>query len=327
MDRLRRNAADGCRVNWVRFGRLIVVAALLAMAVNYVDPGKLPGHFDRRLLVAALAMQPFVVAWILLTAWRHGLIVARQPVRLGITVPAVVLSVGLNALLPARASEALKATYLAEHAGLPMSRCVGAVLLERLADLFIVGLMGWGALILLNLEMAPAVLAGAVSLPLILLALMAILAGKSSSAADRFRLSPLRHFFAMLSAVADQFNPAGFMRLFGLGLLIWSSGFAMMAVFMGLGGSRTLSGLQYLAVFVVTTIGSAVPALPGGIGTYQAAGTFILTRYGFSTEEALALTTAAQLSVYLPTLALAILVSIRDGVGLRSLLGRARSAS
>lgn len=310
------------RGTWlVRGGIILLLAALAAL---YVDKAALLAQFDRRLLIAALVVQPLVFLWLFLTAWRHGLIVARPPARLGYTLPAVTLSVGLNAILPARASEALKATYLAQHAGLSISRCIGAVFLERLADLVIVGLMGWGAIITLNIDLTPQIVALAIGLPIALVVLMA-LAGKfivRRPIASKARL--LRSIAETLGTVSDQMHPWGLSRLFGLGAVIWGTGFLILAGFLACASSHSLSGVQMLTVFVITTVGSAIPALPGGVGTYQAAGTLILTKYGFSVEEALALTTALQVTMYLFLLPLALVISVRDGTGLRGLWRKAR---
>ncbi len=307
-------------VGWSRLARYAILALLVVLALKYVDGKAFLGHLDRSLLVAGLLVQPLVFLMVLLTAWRHGLIVSSQPPPLRFTVPAVVLAVGLNVLLPARASEVLKASYLSEHAGLSLGRCIGAVVLERLTDLFVVGLMGWGALALLNLTLSPAAIALALAVPVV--AILVAIAGlkKLESRSERASFPLLPPAIVMLRGVADQMTPSGLGRLFGIGLLIWAAAFAILAVFVSNAGSQPLSLPQLLAVFVVTTLGSAIPALPGGIGTYQAAGVFILAIYGYGVEEALALTTAMQLAMYALMLPLALIIALRNGTGLGNIL-------
>jgi len=313
-------------VGWSRLGRYVILALLVILAVKYVNGKAFLEHLDRSLFFAALLIQPFVFLMVWLTAWRHGLIVSSQPPPLRFTVPAVVLAVGLNVLLPARASEVLKASYLSDHAGLPLSRCIGAVFLERLADLFLVGLMGWSALVLLNLTLSPAAIALALVVPVGAIAVAITGLKILDSRSERASFPAFHSVTMMLRGVADQLTPLGLGRLFGIGLLIWATAFALLAVFVSHAGSQPLSLPQLLAVFVVTTLGSAVPALPGGIGTYQAAGVFILARYGFGLEEALALTTAMQLAIYVLMSPLALIIAFRDGTGLRSIFLKAREA-
>lgn len=303
-------------VGWSRLGRYAILALLVILAAKYVDGHALLDHFDWPLLIAALLVQPIVFLVVLLTAWRHGLIVANKPPPIRLTLLAVVLAQGLNALLPTRTSEVFKATYLSEHAGLPLSRCVGAVLLERLADLFLVGLVGSSALALLNLTPAPSTLVLALTVPVaaIFAAIMVLKVLEPRS--NRVGFLALQSAIVMLRSVADQMTPLGLVRLFGIGLLIWAAAFAIVVVFVSYAGSRPLSLSQLLAVFIVTAFGAAVPALPGGIGTFQAAGVFILARYGYGVEEALALTTAMQLSIYVLMLPLAITIAFRNGTGL-----------
>ena len=58
--------------------------------------------------------------------------------------------------------------------------------------------------------------------------------------------------------------------------------------FFYLSGERSVGLGVSLVVLIAIVIGGAVPALPAGFGTFEAAAVFVLARNGFSYEKALA---------------------------------------
>ncbi len=109
-----------------------------------------------------------------------------------------------------------------------------------------------------------------------------------------------------------------------LGLLIWGLSYLNIFVFLSLAGSIPIGLSGALLVFVMTTLGGAIPALPGGLGTYEAAAVIALRSLGYSFDEAMALALvmhAAQLA--LPFL-MAMLLMLQKRLGILSLISDIR---
>jgi uncharacterized membrane protein YbhN (UPF0104 family) len=91
------------------------------------------------LLAGALVVQPLVLVSLMAQAQRHAVLARTPPAPFWAAFRAVSLAQGLNVLVPGRLSEGLKATYLRQKAGVPLSDALAALVIERLLDLAILG--------------------------------------------------------------------------------------------------------------------------------------------------------------------------------------------
>ena len=123
--------------------------ALVALAAWFVsiqvplDIAAMMQAVSPSLLTAALAIQPFLFAATLLNAFRHALLIRYPRARLRPCLSAVLLSAGLNLLIPGRVTEIVKATYLQRQLSIPLSNGTAAIVIERLLDLCVVSAIGF----------------------------------------------------------------------------------------------------------------------------------------------------------------------------------------
>lgn len=277
------------------------------------------------LMTYSAAIQPFIVLGLLAQAHRHRMLIRSPKVRLLVAFQAMTLAQGLNLVLPARLSELIKATYLRDQANVPFSSGLSAVVLERLVDMLIVAVLGLLAAIQFfergNFISVPA-------LGLLIGTAFLLLVRFPKPVMGLIQRMPSQRLSGTLARTYSHFiETAGtkaFWKAVLLGLLIWGLSYLNIFVFLSLAGSIPVGLSGALLVFVMTTLGGAIPALPGGLGTYEAAAVIALRSLGYSFDEALALALvmhAAQLA--LPFL-MAMLLMLQKRLGILSLISDIR---
>jgi uncharacterized membrane protein YbhN (UPF0104 family) len=308
-----------------KIGLLIALSVALAFKIDFwlvVD------RFDPKMMLAAFIVQPVIVVGLILQGIRHAGLVAQPGLSYLVAIKAVTLSQGLNLFLPARLSEVLKATYLRDTAKVPFSIGLSAVLLERTVDLIIVGLLGslclffFASLVSKTLVTVFTILAA-------IIVCVALWGGKGIQAiADALPWPPIgalveRIYLHFSSTLKKQV----FFRSLWLGVVIWGISYINIFVFLSVAGSLNIGVYGALLVFVCTTVGGAVPVLPGGLGTYEAAAVFALKSLGYSFEEALALAIAIHISQLILPSVLAIFIMLTERLGLSSLINNLRASA
>jgi uncharacterized membrane protein YbhN (UPF0104 family) len=304
--------------------------ALLGGALLVVDLRRVVASADLSLLAAALVLQPFLVLGWLLAGWRHAVLIGKPHPPVFLATRAYVLSVGLNVLLPLRAGEIVKATYLREHFGTRLRAGFGAIVIERLLDAIVVGAIGIAGL--------AAHMSGEALRPMALALALGIGATVVLAAPPPARLRLLaRRAPRLLAQMLRLFEVTArvarshlMLRGAVLSVLAWGCNFAGAALFLM---SQTVVGplslAEAAAVYAVTLFASAVPGLPGGIGAYQAAGAFVLVGFGHPLEPSIALLIVMQAAAIGLSIVVAVveLLLRSSGVGsaVRAALGRARS--
>jgi uncharacterized membrane protein YbhN (UPF0104 family) len=263
---------------------------------------------------------------LVLQGFRHAILIDRPGLSYLVTTKAVILSQGLNLLLPARLSEILKATYLRDRADIPMSVGLSAIALERTVDLIIVGVLGVVCLFFF---------ATMVSKTLILAIILIIVGILASALWGRrmilalARALPWPQLGGFLERAYLHFSgslrrPKFFLSL-GIGLLIWGLSFVNIYLLIESAGSIQVGFYGALLVFVFTTLGGAIPALPGGLGTYEAAAVFALMSLGYPFTDALALAITIHGAQLVLPLILAFGIMLTERLGLSSLIADLRT--
>lgn len=309
----------------VRLG-LIGVFCYLVAGSNFVHT--IQSELSWEVLLAGLVVQPLILLCYLVLTERHVLLIGAPRIGLGVAFRAIVLSQGLNLVLPARLSELLKATYLRDHAGVPLSSGVSAVVLERSVDVLIVAALGVLGVILffdrgdfasiaaLGLVFAVAIIVLVRSPGLVLRLVHAVPSARLAGFLER----TYQHFSATAATRA-------FWYALLLGAMAWGFSYINILVFLELAGSIPIGFSGALLVFVLTTLGGAIPALPGGLGTYEAAAVIALRSLGYSFDEALVLSLAMHAAQLILPFVMAALIMLTERTGLSSLVADLRRSA
>lgn len=307
----------------------LVKLGLIGICFYLVASSSLVGAFHaelgRELLVAGLVVQPIILCCLFVLAMRHVLLVGAPRISLGVAFRAMVLSQGLNLVLPARLSELLKATYLRDHASVPLSSGVSAVVLERTVDVLIVAALGALGVVQYfdrgNFASIPAFGLGLAAVILVLVRspgfVLRLMRAVPSERLAGFLERTYRHFAATA-------RTRSFWRALLLGGLAWCLSYINILVFLEVAGSLPTGFSGALLVFVLTTLGGAIPALPGGLGTYEAAAVIALRSLGYAFDEALVLSVAMHAAQLVLPFALAVLIMLTERLGIASLVADLR---
>jgi hypothetical protein len=306
--------------------KISVTLLVLTIAFNSGLFDILRRGFDVRFLWASLAVQPLILLGLLVQSMRHIALIGVPKVPLITATKAMGLSLGLNLLLPGRLSEVLKATYLRDHAGVPLSIGMSAVVLERTVDLLIIAGLGSLALLLFvaGVDYRMVLIFCALSTTILLLALFGRrLIPRLARVLPWPRLASFceRAYLHLAATV----RTAAFFKALALGVIGWTISYTNIFVFLHLAGSMPIGFSGALLVFVFTTIGGAVPALPGGLGAYEAAGVFALRALGYEFDEAIAIVIVLHGTQLVLMFVLALTVTLKERIGLSSLIADLRA--
>jgi uncharacterized membrane protein YbhN (UPF0104 family) len=307
--------------------RLAVIAGVVGVLLFWrIDIADVKNYFTRELWFAILWVQPLIALGTVVCGARLSLLVNTPPAPLLVCVKAVILSYGLNVLLPWRSSELVKATYLRNQIVTPLSVGMAAVFLERLSDLIIVGFLAVLSITLLlasvNYVFVLLMIAALFVLVLIprieayVIQWLHVIPWKlPRSFAERF----LRH-------ASNRIRDPQIGRALAYGVAIWVISFLSVTVFFHVAGGTAIGLTGALVVFVASTVGGVIPALPGGFGTYEAAVAFTLSSYGYSLEKGLALGLALHASQLLLTFGGALFITVTERTGVSSLAAQIRDS-
>jgi uncharacterized protein (TIRG00374 family) len=309
------------RLHWPFIGRLAFVGLLLFLVLRIADIPAVTRYFTLRMLGIMLSVQPLVLVCLCMLALRLA-VLARTPAAPFIpTFKAVVLAIGMNAILPGRLAELLKPTFLMKHIGLPMSEGLAALFLERMTDVII---MGFVALTSVSLVLGDAGRNIIISLMLAVAALLVFLPRIQKMLQKRTYRLPwpaMRAFLENFLAHASMSIKGGsFYKALLITGAAWLCDFITIALFLRATGSIPLGLSGTLVVFAATMIGAAIPALPGGLGTYEAAAVFSLKGFGYSFEEALALGIALHVTLFAFAIISSLVIVTTEKTGITALI-------
>lgn len=205
-----------------------------------------------------------------------------QGVRLpyGTALRAVLMANVLNSFLPSKGGDVVKAAYLRDHGGLTLG--VGTVVLERLIDLLMLGLLGLAGFLLSGVGWG--LLAGGV--------LVALVAGVFFLAVllpvDRLPLPlTVRSKLHGLSSVFRLWLrcPSAVVQTVGCSLAVWSAA-ALTVCCLVSAFDLPLDWSVAYALFPLCVIAGLVPVTVSGVGTRDAVFVELLMLHGVSLEGA-----------------------------------------
>ena len=235
---------------------------------------------------AILLIQPLLLISTAIIAVRHSILVTVPRAPFLSCLAAVILSAGINLVIPGRIAEIVKATYLREKLNISLANGTAAIIVERLFDIFVVSLFTALGLVGIFTTSIPflVTMSLAAMLALTLLHFMPEkLIGTVSGYKNRigqFFLKNLMHFSVITSSKIT------FVSLF-LTILSWSIHCFAVWVFFWALPQISITPLEACLIFGALIIGGSIPAMPAGVGTVQASVSFVLVTLGFEFTDAL----------------------------------------
>ena len=115
------------RPHWSFMGRLALVIFLLPMVLRALDIPTITRYFTLCLLGIMASAQPLVLLCLSMLALRLAILARTPAVPFIPAFKAIMLAIGMNAVLPGRIAELLKPTFLMKQIVLPMSAGLAAV--------------------------------------------------------------------------------------------------------------------------------------------------------------------------------------------------------
>lgn len=297
--------------------KVVLVVIVLCIVLAIFDLQMLDDLWRWNLLFAILCIQPFVWTATYFAALRFALLARTPPLPAWPVFKAVLLTNGLNTILPSRLGEFAKPVYLRNRCGIPMSEGMGSVFIERATDVLLLA-----AFALLGASLMVVRANTALFLVAVALIIAFLLFWKASWMIPLVvRIVPGQRVRAFveraMTHVSRRLNDRAFYLSLVAALLLWITCWAYTSLFVAVAADRPIDLTTGLLVLVATTLGGAIPVFPAGLGTYEAAVVAVLKTRGYAFEEALMLALALHAAQAVANLAgtAAILVTEKIGVG------------
>jgi glycosyltransferase 2 family protein len=277
-----------------------VSVGLLALLLAHADPSEVLAGLKRASLPGVAAVLVAHLVSLLLRVHRWQLLLrasgcAPPPgVHRWLVFDSVFFGWLCNLVLPARVGEVARPGMFARGSGLPLSRVLATSVVERAADLGVVALGCWFALVVLpapdavpsELRTGARVAGLAALVGVVVLAALARRGAGEPSSAPPGRLAALfARFREGLGALRD---PSASARVFGWTVLIWAvEALCVQLALLAFGFEPSWS----LAIchVVAVTLSIAVVTVPAGLGVEQGVTVVLLAAWNIGKADALAL--------------------------------------
>jgi uncharacterized membrane protein YbhN (UPF0104 family) len=308
--------------------RIIVIGILITLFFWHVDLRLFSNYLNLRIFSIILIVQPFILLSNVLVAYRLSMLLKNPPASFMLSFKATILSIGLNSIFPAQLSQMFKVSYLRDHAGIPVGSILAGIFMEKLIDLFLIGLL---ALISVGLLLGNKTNTIYVFFFLILfiafVLLIPFLEKPLLKLSSCILLKPIKGIIEkFIIQLSSQMKKRVFYISVVYGAIAILISILGMKYFLRSIGSIPIKISEVLGIYVATSVfGSALTALPGGFGTYEASVAFMLKKFGYSLEEALVLSFALHLSQILLFFFLSLIVVSRERLGFFTLIKKIRN--
>lgn len=233
----------------------------------------------------------------------------------------ILLGIGLNNILPAKAGEFAKIAYLKHISAKSMAYGANLVFWERFFDIQAMLSLGLISSLYVDRELA--------ILPLTAISIV----GWTAVIGIQFRPTwgfalanflPITRVRAFATEALEQFalrvRPSFIAGLAFYTMLTWGAYFFYYYLVLNVGAGFNLTWQQVIIVIAVTSIGLAVPASPAGLGLLEAALVLSLSWFGIAKSDAVAAAVIIRLTQYLPMTLGSLLILTRTGISLRQLV-------
>jgi len=233
---------------------------------------------------------------------------------------AFLMAMAVNNILPAKLGELAKAFYLRRECHFSLSQSITMVFWERFFDLNAILAMGLVVAFHFKLKMAFVPLGGAVGGIWLALWVVRTFPDFVGRVIARMPANRLTEFLAELKLQILHGVTPGFLAILGLytmacWLLYAGSSFLVLLWVAEL----PLTWGQTAAVFVISSLGMAMPSSPGALGIFEAAVVFSLGLFGVPRAEGLAAGLILHMLQYIPVTLSGLLVMGKSGLTLRQI--------
>lgn len=235
----------------------------------------------------------------------------------------LLLAFAVNNVVPFRAGEVARIGYLAKHGDIPPSSCLAIIAVERVTDLFVLGILFLTVIPLaavdLNIGASLYVALGAAIFcigtaaivsknPENFVAIARALSGLLGSTIQRFIEARATTFANGLQALGSL---SSVVLLVGMTMIFWTvSCLGLVVTFWAFG--IDLPWFASVVVLAFLTVGLAVPSTPGNIGTFHYAATYAMITLGVGASTAGSFSVVSHAVSVIPYTLLAIPVFFGD---------------
>ena len=299
--------------------RTLLTGAGLAFAFWKVDPARL-GLALSGVSVTKLVLALAFSLSIYLTQGLRLRLLSGASLSLARGVAASILCMGINCLLPAKLGEAAKVLYLGRNGRLGTGTSLALVFWERFGDLNAMALLGLAALPFLGHGPETFLLPGIVGLLWLAVFLVRRRPAPITSLLGKIPMAMLRRpLLDALDRLCQSNGPRFYFELTLSTMLTVLASYTMTyALVAGVAGIP-VTPQELLVVFVISSLGSAVPAAPAGLGVYEASMILSLGWFGAAPEQALTAALALRAVLHIPAIMAALVLAARSGLRLRGL--------
>jgi uncharacterized protein (TIRG00374 family) len=241
-------------------------------------------------------------------AWRLYVLLPGEK-RVAAVLKAVIIGIGYNNILPAKAGEILKIMYLSRNLDMPVADTGAVVFWERLFDILLLFVL---SIVLGCLGFKAIPLAVPVSITFLVVVGFFLVKWYSGSLHGWYKKIPfvrLADFMDKLHfRLTDAVSLGWTIRGTYTTLIIWLISLGSHAIALIFVAGLDISLFQTAIVFMVASFGSAIPSSPGSLGVYEAAIVYSLSLFGIGKEESLGIAFFLRLILFLPITVTAIIL-------------------
>jgi len=233
---------------------------------------------------------------------------------------AYMLSMGVNNIAPAKLGEVSKAFFLRTKCKYSLARTLSIVFWERFFDLNALLLMGCAVAVIFKVQLAFVPLAAGVLSIWGVLGLIKYFPATAQWIVDKVPVARLRTGLGQVREQLVHGVNLPFFLLLGLytaGCWLLYAGTAVLAV--NWVAHIPLPLDKVLAVFVISSVGMALPSSPGAMGVYEAAMVFAMGLFGVDKGSALAVALLLHMMMFVPTTVYGMWVFLKSGMTLKKI--------
>ncbi|CAB1071665.1 hypothetical protein D1AOALGA4SA_1303 [Olavius algarvensis Delta 1 endosymbiont] len=311
---------------WRTLVKMAVIGVIIVIYAKSVEMTAVIDTLNLHLLSSILIVQPLILASIIMMTIRFAVLVSKRMALLVPTFKAMIIAIGMNAMLVGRLSELLKVAYLKKRSGIPINNGLAAVFLERISDFIMLCLIAMAGVGIFFVKLKVTAVIGS----LCALSVLGVIAYHYYQPLlrliNRIPWTGGRAFLTdACEHLASVIKTGAFYKSLIFGAAGWGLSFASIVLFLYLEGSIPFSLPSAFAVFLGCTIGGAVNILPGSIGTYEASSTIALMKVGADLEQALVLSIVLHVTQILLGAVGALIIVMTEAIGISSLISSAKS--
>ncbi len=329
---------------WQIWLGVIVSAVFLYLAFRKVDFGQLWLHLKTAQWAWVLLGLVIYFLGVGVRAWRWKILLnplKKMPIKK--LFPVVCVGYMGNNIYPARAGEFLRAFILKQKEDVSFSGSLATIVVERLFDgitILALVLFNLGRLVRLvtdpvmakNIQIATWVVGAGFGILLIVFLLMAIFPeqARKTSTWLTSRLLPAK-WREKADGIIDKFiDGVSVLRSWHQVLLVLALSFLVWVLEAGLyfgvmkALGMNLAFIDLLLIEGVVNLVLLVPAMPGGLGTFDAATKFMLELFKQGPNQALGYALILRVALWLPITALGAFYFVKEGFSLSTDIGQLR---